>query len=178
MLISQAKIVNEGKAYEADVLVHKGRIEKVAPFIAAPPKTKVLDAKGKLLLPGVIDDQVHFREPGFPHKADIATESAAGVAGGTTSFMEMPNSKPITTDYTALADKYERASKKSAANYAFYFGATNDNLELIRNLDPRNQQVALVVRRDFKIAVVPIHGYGSPITACFHYFYPWCAARC
>src|ERR1700741_3906229 len=96
MLISQAKIVNEGKAYEADVLVHKGRIEKVAPFIAAPPKTKVLDAKGKLRLPGVIDDQVHFREPGFPHKADIATESAAGVAGGTTSFMEMPNTDPKT----------------------------------------------------------------------------------
>src|SRR5436853_7801544 len=97
MLISQAQIVNEGKITGADVLVHKGRIEKIAPFIAAPPRTKVLDAKGKLLLPGVIDDQVHFREPGFPHKADIASESAAGVVGGTTSFMDMPNTTPKTT---------------------------------------------------------------------------------
>jgi len=116
------------------VLVKGHHIEKVAPFIAAPPRTKVIDAKGKLLLPGVIDDQVHFREPGFPHKADIATESAAGVAGGTTSFMEMPNTDPKTVTRELLKDKYARADKRASANYAFYFGATNDNLEEIKAL--------------------------------------------
>jgi dihydroorotase len=85
----------------------------------------------------MIDDQVHFREPGLEHKGDFYTESRAAVAGGVTSFFEMPNSKPTTTDYAALADKYARAAQKSLANHAFYFGATNDNLELIRNLDPR-----------------------------------------
>src|SRR6185503_4901074 len=134
VLISQARIVNEGKITDADVLVHKGRIEKIAPFIAAPPRTKVLDAKGKLLLPGVIDDQVHFREPGFPAKADMASESAAAVAGGTTSFMDMPNTDPKTVTRELLKDKYARADKRASANYAFYFGATNDNIEEIKAL--------------------------------------------
>jgi len=134
VLISQARIVNEGKLVDADVYVHKGRIEKIAPFIAAPPRTKVLDAKGKLLLPGVIDDQVHFREPGFPQKADIASESAAAVAGGTTSFMEMPNTDPKTTTLELLKDKYARAEHRAHANYAFYFGATNDNVALVEKL--------------------------------------------
>jgi dihydroorotase len=134
VLISQARIVNEGKTTDADVLVHKGRIEKIAPFIAAPPRTKVLDAKGKLLLPGVIDDQVHFREPGFPAKADIASESAAAVAGGTTSFMDMPNTDPKTTTRELLKAKYALAEHRAHANYAFYFGATNDNLAEIEKL--------------------------------------------
>lgn len=136
MLISQARIVNEGKITDADVLVHKGRIEKIAPFIAAPPRTKVLDARGKLLLPGVIDDQVHFREPGFPHKADMASESAAAVAGGTTSFMDMPNTDPKTTTRELLKAKYALAEHRVHANYAFYFGATNDNLAEIQKLKP------------------------------------------
>ena len=134
MLISQARIVNEGRITEADVLVHKGRIEKIAPFIAAPPRTRVVDARGKLLLPGVIDDQVHFREPGFPHKADMASESAAAVAGGTTSFMDMPNTDPKTTTRELLKAKHALAEHRAHANYAFYFGATNDNLEEVAKL--------------------------------------------
>ncbi|HUS25010.1 MAG TPA: dihydroorotase [Candidatus Binatia bacterium] len=136
MLISQARIVNEGRIVEADVLVQKGRIERIAPFIAAPPRTRVVDARGKLLLPGVIDDQVHFREPGFPHKGDIASESAAAVAGGTTSFMEMPNTDPKTVTRELLKAKYQLAEKRAHANYAFYFGATNDNLAEIERLAP------------------------------------------
>jgi dihydroorotase len=138
MLISQARIVNEGKAYAADVLIHKGRIEKIAPFIAAPPRTKVLDARGKLLLPGMIDDQVHFREPGFPDKGDIATESAAAVAGGITSFMDMPNTNPQTVTREALKAKYDAAHGRARANYAFYFGATNDNVAEIEALKPND----------------------------------------
>jgi len=134
VLISQARIVNEGKTVDADVYVHKGRIEKIAPFIPAPPRTKVLDAKGKLLLPGVIDDQVHFREPGFPAKADIASESAAAVAGGTTSFMDMPNTDPKTTTRELLKAKYALAEHRAHANYAFYFGATNDNVAEVEKL--------------------------------------------
>lgn len=136
MLISQARIVNEGRITDADVLVHKGRIEKIAPFIAAPPRTKVLDARGKLLLPGVIDDQVHFRDPGFPHKGDIASESAAAVAGGTTSFMDMPNTDPKTITRELLKAKVASAEHRAHANYAFYFGATNDNLAEIEKLKP------------------------------------------
>lgn len=134
MLISQARIVNEGRITDADVLVHKGRIEKIAPFIAAPPRTRVLDARGKLLLPGVIDDQVHFRDPGFPHKGDIASESAAAVAGGTTSFMDMPNTDPKTVTRELLKAKVASAEHRAHANYAFYFGATNDNVEEVAKL--------------------------------------------
>jgi dihydroorotase len=134
MLISQAKVVNEGKVIDADVLIKGQHIQKIAPFIAAPPRTKVLDAKGKLLLPGVIDDQVHFRDPGFPHKGDIASESAAAVAGGTTSFMDMPNTDPKTVTRELLKAKYASAEKRAYANFAFYFGATNDNIEEIKRL--------------------------------------------
>ena len=134
MLISQAKIVNEGRLVEGDVLIKGKHIDKIAPFIAAPPRTKVLDAKGKLLLPGVIDDQVHFRDPGFPHKGDIASESAAAVAGGTTSFMDMPNTDPKTVTRELLAAKYASAEHRAHANYAFYFGATNDNIEELKAL--------------------------------------------
>lgn len=136
-LIRNADIVNEGRRFEGDVRVRDGRIEAIGPGLTARPGERVFDAEGRLLLPGMIDDQVHFREPGLEHKGDFYTESRAAVAGGVTSFFEMPNSKPTTTDYAALADKYARAAQKSLANHAFYFGATNDNLDLIRNLDPR-----------------------------------------
>src|SRR5215831_15298697 len=135
-LITNADIVNEGRRFHGDVRIRGGRIETIAPSLSAGPNERVFDASGRLLLPGMIDDQVHFREPGLEHKGDFYTESRAAVAGGVTSFFEMPNAKPTTTDYAALADKHERAAHKSLANYAFYFGATNDNLELIRNLDP------------------------------------------
>ena len=132
ILISNAKMVNEGKITEGDLLIKNGRIEKIAPSIDANG-AKVIDAKGKLLMPGMIDDQVHFREPGFTHKGEIATESAAAVAGGITSYMEMPNVNPLTINLEALEDKYLRASKKSLANYSFYLGASNDNLEVIKS---------------------------------------------
>lgn len=135
-LISNARIVNEGRQFDGDVRIKNGRIEKIGTNLAAQTNERVFDAAGRLLLPGMIDGQVHFREPGLEHKGDFFTESRAAVAGGVTSFMEMPNSKPTTTTPEALADKHARAAKKSLANYAFYFGATNDNLEHIKNLDP------------------------------------------
>ena len=135
ILIKDAKVVNEGRITEADVLVRGGRVHKIAPGIAASHDEQVLEANGCFLLPGFIDDQVHFREPGLTHKGDIATESAAAVAGGTTSFMDMPNVKPATTNRQALAHKYASAAGRARANYAFYFGATNDNIEEIRRLD-------------------------------------------
>lgn len=136
-LIRNAELVNEGRRYVADVRLRNGRIETIAGELAAQAGEHVVDAAGLWLLPGMIDDQVHFREPGLEHKADFATESRAAVAGGITSYMEMPNSKPTTTTLDALEDKYVRAAAKSAANHAFYLGATNDNLEVIRSLDPR-----------------------------------------
>jgi dihydroorotase len=128
MLITNAVLVNEGRRYTADVLIRGERIEKIAPQITAPANTEVLDAKGRLLLPGMIDDQVHFREPGLTHKGDLATESAAAVAGGITSFMDMPNVNPQTITRAALAAKYQLAAGRAYANYAFYMGTTNDNL--------------------------------------------------
>lgn len=136
-LIRNAELVNEGNRRVADVRLRDGRIETIAAELGARSDETVLDAAGHWLLPGMIDDQVHFREPGLEHKADFATESRAAVAGGITSYMEMPNSKPTTTTLEALEDKYARAAAKSAANHAFYLGATNDNLEVIRALDPR-----------------------------------------
>lgn len=128
MLITNAVLVNEGRRYTADLLIRGERIEKIAPQIAAPANTEVIDAKGRLLLPGMIDDQVHFREPGLTHKGDLATESAAAVAGGITSFMDMPNVNPQTITRAALAAKYQLAAGRAYANYAFYMGTTNDNL--------------------------------------------------
>lgn len=134
LLISNARLVNEGETRDVDVLINGERIEKVAASIAAGDGVKVLDADGKLLLPGMIDDQVHFREPGLTNKGDLATESAAAVAGGITSFMDMPNVNPQTTNRQALADKYEIAKRRCRANYAFYLGATNRNIEEIKAL--------------------------------------------
>jgi dihydroorotase len=137
-LIVNADIVNDGRRFSGDVRIRDGRIAEVAANLAARSNETVFDAAGRLLLPGMIDDQVHFREPGLEHKGDFFTESRAAVAGGVTSFMEMPNSKPTTTNRAALEDKYARAAQKSLANHAFYLGATNDNLEEIQRLDPRS----------------------------------------
>ncbi len=134
LLITNARLVNEGEIRDTDVLIHGERIEKIATGITADDSCQVLDAKGKFLLPGMIDDQVHFREPGLTNKGDLATESAAAVAGGITSFMDMPNVNPQTTNRQALADKYVIAEGRCSANYAFYLGATNGNIEEIKAL--------------------------------------------
>ena len=135
-VIRNAQLVNEGQTTESDVLLKGGRIEKIAAGLQAPAGAEVVDANGRHLLPGMIDDQVHFREPGLTHKGDFYSESRAAIAGGVTSYMEMPNSKPPTTNREQLEWKYARAAETSAANFGFYFGATNDNIEDIRALDP------------------------------------------
>lgn len=138
ILIVNAKIVNEGKIVEGDVLIQGQRIAQIASNISADNVSKVIDANGKYLLPGVIDDQVHFREPGLTQKGNIYTESRAAVAGGITSFMEMPNTVPNTVTQELLAEKYETGKQDSLANYSFYFGATNDNLEEVLKTDKKN----------------------------------------
>ena len=135
LLITNARLVNEGAIRDADVLVVGDRIAKIGESIAAPEGVDIIDADGKYLLPGMIDDQVHFREPGLTHKGDLATESAAAAAGGITSFMDMPNVNPQTTTRDALADKYKVAKDRCTANYGFYFGATNHNIDEIRRLE-------------------------------------------
>ncbi len=138
ILIKNAKIANEGQVVESDLLIKGERIDKIAGDINASqyPDVQVYDAQGKLLLPGMIDDQVHFREPGLTHKGSIATESAAAIAGGITSFMEMPNVNPLTITHETLADKFALAATKSLANFSFYLGASNDNIEIIKSLKP------------------------------------------
>ncbi|TNE30284.1 MAG: dihydroorotase [Bacteroidetes bacterium] len=136
ILIKNARIVNEGITQEGDLLIENGRIAHVDRHIS--PKNgnvKIIDAHGMYLIPGVIDDQVHFREPGLTHKADIATESRAAVAGGITSFIEQPNTVPQATTVELVEKKYERAAEVSAANYAFNIGATNDNVEELLKVD-------------------------------------------
>lgn len=128
-LIVNANIVNEGKVTSGDVLIRNGRIEKIANSIAPEGNIETIDANGSYLIPGVIDDQVHFREPGLTHKANIQTESRAAVAGGITSFMEMPNTVPNALTQELLQDKYDIAAMTSMANYSFFMGASNDNLE-------------------------------------------------
>ena len=135
-IITNARLVTDGAVSEADVLIRGGRIAKIDSTIPAGSNTVVYDASGHYLLPGLIDDQVHFREPGGTHKGSIATESRAALAGGITSYMEMPNVNPPTVCRDRLSDKYTRAAKKSHANYAFYLGATNDNIDQIRSLTP------------------------------------------
>ncbi|MFT7374168.1 MAG: dihydroorotase, partial [Oleiphilaceae bacterium] len=127
ILFKEALVVNEGEIREMDVRIKNQRIEKVASSITATPEDFIVEAKGRWLLPGMIDDQVHFREPGLTHKGCIATESRAAVAGGITSYMEMPNVDPATTTIEALDRKFAIASRDSAANYAFYLGATENN---------------------------------------------------
>lgn len=137
VLIRNARLVNEGCVFEADVLIAYGRIEKIASSIAGINAGTEIDAQGQWLLPGMIDDQVHFREPGAPHKGSIASESRAAVAGGITSFMDMPNTHPATLTLAALADKKARAAATSVANYGFHFGVSKDNLDIVAALDPR-----------------------------------------
>ncbi len=136
ILIKNAQIVNEGKVIEGDLRISDQRISHIDKGIPALPQDYVIEADGLHLLPGMIDDQVHFREPGLTHKGSIASESQAAVAGGITSYMEMPNVNPATTSIEALEKKYEIASKNSMANYSFYLGATEDNLDQIRLLNP------------------------------------------
>ena len=128
-LIINAQIVNRGSVQEGDVLIQNGRIARIGKDLQHLQHDKLVDAAGKLLLPGAIDDQVHFREPGLTHKGTIATESRAAVAGGITSFMEMPNTQPQTLTQELLEEKYQVAANTSLANYSFYMGASNDNLE-------------------------------------------------
>lgn len=134
-LIKNASIVNEGIIQEADVLIYKDRIERIDSTIASTFNTDVYDLNGLYLLPGLIDDQVHFREPGLTHKAEIKTESRAAVAGGITSYLEMPNTQPHTTTQERWLEKYAIADNNSYANFGFMFGGTNDNLEEIKRLD-------------------------------------------
>jgi len=136
-LIKNARIVNEGTVIEADLRIVGQRIERVEQDITVQPTDTIVEANGKYLIPGMIDDQVHFREPGLTHKGSIATESRAAVAGGITSYMEMPNVSPATTTIEALERKFDIASASSLANYSFYLGATEDNLEEIKRLDPQ-----------------------------------------
>ena len=138
VLIKNAKIVNEGTIFEGDVFIEDGLISEIASSISAKsPNLTIVDAEGNYLLPGIIDDQVHFREPGLTHKETIETGSKAAVAGGITSFIEMPNTQPQTTTIDLLEEKYKMAEESSYANYAFMFGGTNDNLEEIKKIDPK-----------------------------------------
>jgi len=137
ILIKNAKLVNEGKIVESDVLISGQFIHKIGRDISSDTAT-VVDANGKFLIPGAIDDQVHFREPGLTHKAEIYTESKAAVAGGITSFMEMPNTVPNTLTQELLENKYQIAAKNSLANYSFYMGVSNDNLEEVLKTDKKN----------------------------------------
>ena len=136
-LIKNAELVNESRRFQADLRIRGQRIEQIGPDLSAHGGEQVFDASGLWLLPGMIDDHVHFREPGYTAKADIASESRAAVAGGVTSFIDMPNTRPSTLTHALLEDKYAIAARTSLANYAFYFGASNDNLDAIRALDPR-----------------------------------------
>ncbi|MGB3617303.1 MAG: dihydroorotase [Catalinimonas sp.] len=136
-LLLNARLVNEGKITETDVLIEGERIARLGGDLASVRADRTLDARGKLLLPGLIDDQVHFREPGLTHKGTIHSEARAAVAGGVTSYMEMPNTKPPAVTHERLEAKYDRAAATSPANYSFYFGASNDNLDAVRRVDPR-----------------------------------------
>jgi dihydroorotase len=137
ILIKHATIVNEGHSFTGNVLIDGAFISRISEAeIPADKDTIIVNAEKKLLLPGVIDDQVHFREPGLTHKGDISSESRAAVAGGVTSYMEMPNTHPQTITIHSLEEKFELASTRSAANYSFYLGATNDNIAEIHKVDP------------------------------------------
>lgn len=136
-LIVNARLVNEGRVFDADLRIRSGRIAEIGASLGARPDEAVFDAAGRTLMPGMIDDQVHFREPGFGYKGDIGTESRAAVAGGVTSYMEMPDTSPWTGSMDMLGEKWARAAQSSLANYAFYLGATGDNLEQVARADPR-----------------------------------------
>jgi dihydroorotase len=134
-IIKNGTLINEGKKTNADILISNGKIEKIAPQITVNEAVNEIDASGLFILPGCIDDQVHFREPGLTHKGNIYTESRAAVAGGITSFMEMPNTVPNALTQQLLEDKYQIAAKNALANYSFFMGASNDNLEEVLKTD-------------------------------------------
>lgn len=136
ILISNALMVNEGVSAAGDMLIRDGRIDAIGSTLSGSRADRVIDADGRLLLPGMIDDQVHFRQPGLTHKGDIASESRAAVAGGITSFMDMPNTAPPTTTIERLDEKFRFAAEGAHANYSFYLGGANDNIETIKRLDP------------------------------------------
>jgi len=137
LLIKNAKLVNQGKSFYSDLLVEEKIIKKIAPKINENVD-RVIDAKGLHLIPGIIDDQVHFREPGLTHKAEIYTESKAAIAGGITSFMEMPNTKPQTLTQELLEEKFQLGDKKSIANFSFFMGASNNNLPEVLKTNPNH----------------------------------------
>ena len=137
-LLKGATIVNEGKSFVGDILITNSRIEKIESTITPTSEMEVINLDGKLILPGCIDDQVHFREPGLTHKGTILSESRAAVAGGITSFMEMPNTVPNALTQTLLEDKYTIAQHNSPANYSFFMGASNDNLEEVLKTNEKN----------------------------------------
>src|SRR5580765_3798152 len=141
-LIKNIQVVNEGQVKTADVLVKNGRIVKVLPQITLTDKNVTeINGEGKYLFPGAIDDQVHFREPGLTHKATIYTESKAAVAGGVTSFMEMPNTVPPVFTQELLEQKYEIASNTSLANYSFFMGTSNDNAEEVLKTNKKKNEI-------------------------------------
>src|ERR1051326_5999489 len=140
-IIRNTTIVNEGKIFPADVLITNGRIERIAPRISEKSLAEEINGEGKFLLPGIIDDQVHFREPGLTHKATIYTESKAAVAAGITSFMEMPNTIPPAFTQDLLEDKYRIASETSLANYSFYMGTSNDNADEVLKTNKKKNDV-------------------------------------
>jgi dihydroorotase len=137
LLIQNARLVNEGREFEGDLRIRGDRIDTIGAGLSVRPGEKVLNANGRWLLPGVIDAQVHFREPGMEYKGGLDTEPAAAVAGGVTSYLDMPNTKPPALSADVLEAKYQLAAGRSRGNYGFYFGASNDNLEHIQRLDPR-----------------------------------------
>ena len=138
ILIKNAQIVNEGKIFKSDILIENDLIAKISETIPEENIDKIIDAEGEFLIPGVIDDQVHFREPGLTHKGDIESESKAAIAGGTTSFIEQPNTVPNAVTQELLEEKYKIAAEKSYTNYSFSMGGTNDNLEEVLKTNPRN----------------------------------------
>lgn len=137
LLLTNTKVVNENTTVQKDILITDKRISQIGNDLQHVSAKQVVDAKGKFLIPGMIDDQVHFREPGLTHKADMLSESHAAIAGGITSFMDMPNVKPPTLTLELLQQKYDAADKRAQANYAFYMGASNDNLEVLKVV-PKN----------------------------------------
>jgi len=137
ILIKEVQVVNEGKITPSDIYIKNGRIEKIASNIDKKADIEIA-GEGRHCIPGIIDDQVHFREPGLTHKSDLYTEPRAAVAGGVTSFMEMPNTKPNTLTQELLEDKYQIGARKSLANYSFFMGASNDNVEEVLKTNPQN----------------------------------------